>query len=87
MYDDFCLTTGRVCERMRVYCFCVSVTWLARVPVLLCASVCVGLLRGCFLAVQWPCDVRVRASSQYPVLQEEIFGVSQVCGVTLSPRC
>lgn len=65
----------------------VSVTWLACVPVFLCTFVCVGLLCGGFLAVERPGDVRLRAGSQYPVLQEEISGVSQVCGAALPSRC
>lgn len=64
----------------------VSVTRLACVPVLLCTSVYVGLLCGGFLAVERPGDVRLRAGSQYLVLQEEISGVSQVCGAALPPR-
>lgn len=63
-----------------------SVTWLARVPVFLCTSVYVGLLRGGFLAVERLGDVRLGAGSQYPVLQEEISGVGQVCGAALPPR-
>lgn len=63
-----------------------SVTWLACVPVFFCTSVCVGLLRGGFLAVERLGDVRLGAGSQYSVLQEEISGVSQVCGAALPPR-
>lgn len=63
-----------------------SVTRLARVPVFLCTSVYVGLLCGGFLAVERLGDVRLRAGSQHPVLQEEISGVSQVCGAALPPR-
>lgn len=65
----------------------VSVTWLACVPVFLCTSVYVGLLCGGFLAVERPGDVHLRAGSQYPVLQEEISGVGQICGAALPPRC
>lgn len=65
----------------------VSVTRLACVPVFLCTSVDVGLLCGGFLALERPRDVRLGAGSQYPVLQEEIPGVGQVCGAALPPRC
>lgn len=71
---------------------CVSVTWLARVLVFLymcvCASprVCVGLLCDGFLPVEWPRDVRVRASSQHSLLQEKVPGVGQVRGAALPPR-
>lgn len=78
----------RVRKCMCVYCFLrVSVTRLACAPVFLCTSVYVGLLCGGFLAVERPGDLRLRAGSQHPVLQEEISGVSQVCGAALPPRC
>lgn len=64
----------------------VSVTRLARAPVFLCTSVCVGLLCGGILAIERPHDVRLGAGSQYPVLQEEISRVGQVCGAALPPR-
>lgn len=69
-----------VCDLARL-CVCVFLHVRAYV------SVCVGLLCGGFLAVEWPRDVRVGASSQHPVLQEEVPGVSQVCGAALPPRC
>lgn len=71
-----------VCDLARL-CACVFLH--VRAYVSLC--LCVGLLRCGFLAVEWPCDVRVGAGSQHPVLQEEVLGVSQVCGAALPPRC
>lgn len=38
-----------------------------------------GLFCGGLLSVQLPCDVRVGAGSQHPLLQEEVPGVGQVC--------
>lgn len=71
-----------VCDLARL-CACVFLH--VRAYVSLC--LCVGLLRCGFLAVEWPCDVRVGAGSQHPVLQEEVPGVNQVCGAALPPRC
>lgn len=66
-------------------------TWPAgvRVSFYVCVrtSLCVGLLHSGFLPVERPRAVRVGAGSQHHGLQEEVPGVSQVCGAALPPRC
>lgn len=68
-------------------CVFIALAFVACLPVFLYTSVYVGLLCGGFLAVKRPRDVRLRAGSKPPVLQEEIPGIIQVCGAALPPRC
>lgn len=71
-----------VCDLARS-CACVFFSTCACVRL----SVRVGLLCSGFLPVERSRDVRVGASSQHPLLQEEVPGVGQVCGAALSPGC
>lgn len=79
-----CVFTAFVCV-CDLACLCACV--FLRVRAYVSLYLCVGLLRGGFRAVERPCAVCVGAGSQYPVLQEEVPGVGQVCGAALPPRC